>query len=81
MRPWFWQLLNIIAIPVLLRRHAGAIDLAAGAVALGGTTYIMTYLVFGIASDFRYAYWAIMAALFSWAVVATPMRSNPDNAG
>ncbi|NYT57991.1 hypothetical protein H0A65_03540 [Alcaligenaceae bacterium] len=81
MRPWFWLLLNIIAIPVLLRRHAGAMHLAAGAIALGGTTYIMTYLVFGIASDFRYAYWAIMAAVFSWAMIATPQRKKQDDAG
>ncbi|MCC2597696.1 hypothetical protein LKR43_15280 [Pusillimonas sp. MFBS29] len=80
MRPWFWLLLNIIAIPILWRRRAGAIDVAAGAVALGGTTYIMTYLIFGIASDFRYAYWAIMAALFAWAMIAAPIRSDPDDA-
>lgn len=80
MRPWFWLLLNIIAIPVLWRRRAGTTDLAAGAIALSGTAYIMTYLIFGIASDFRYAYWAIMAALFSWTLIAAPVRSQ-DTAG
>jgi peptidoglycan/LPS O-acetylase OafA/YrhL len=52
-----------------------------GAFALGtcgsAAIYVLTFLFVGVASDFRYAYWAVLAALTGGAVVVS-CRVEPD---
>jgi hypothetical protein len=40
--------------------------------------YVMSFLIVGVASDFRYGYWAVLAAI-AGAVVAMP-DGNPHAA-
>jgi peptidoglycan/LPS O-acetylase OafA/YrhL len=57
-------------------RRAGSRE---GAFALGvcgsATIYVMSFLVVGVASDFRYGYWAVLAAI-AGAVVALSGRNR-----
>jgi hypothetical protein len=58
-----WLLLNILLCGFAWRRREDP----AGAFALGvcgsAVVYVMTFFVVGVASDFRYAYWAVLAGL------------------
>jgi hypothetical protein len=53
----------------------------AGAFAVGVTTsaivYVMTFFVLGVAADFRYAYWGVLATL-AGGVAAVLARCNPN---
>jgi hypothetical protein len=62
-RPGLWLLLAIAVCGVAWRvRHvtAGAFALGASASAI---VYVLTFFVLGVASDFRYAYWCVLAVL------------------
>ena len=58
-----WLLLSIVVCLVAWRRR----DTPAGAFALGtcgsAVVYMMTFLAVGVATDFRYALWAVLAGL------------------
>jgi hypothetical protein len=62
-RPGLWLLLAV-AIGALSRRHretpAGAFAVAVTSCAVG---YVLSFFVLGVAADFRYAYWCVLAAL------------------
>ena len=62
-RPGLWLVLAV-AVGVLAWRVRST---PAGAFALGVTTsavvYVMTFFVVGVAADFRYAYWCVLATL------------------
>jgi hypothetical protein len=53
---------------------------AAGAFAIGvcgaAIVYVMTFAAVGIAADFRYGYWAVLAALAGGAVLAAGRRAD-----
>jgi hypothetical protein len=57
----------------------------AGAFALGlsgsAVVYVLTYAPFGVASDFRYAYWAVLAALAGGAALFAAWRYTAPGAG
>jgi hypothetical protein len=62
-RPYFWLLASLgaaiaagFAAPAPQRRFAGALSASA-------IIYWLTYIPFGVASDFRYSYWSIVATL------------------
>jgi len=54
-------------------------DTREGAFALGtcgsAVIYVLSYYPVGVASDFRYAYWAVVAGLVGAVVAAAPSRS------
>jgi hypothetical protein len=58
-----WLLLNMLVCGLAWRRR----DTPAGAFALGvcgsAVVYVMTFSAAGVATDFRYAYWAVLASL------------------
>ena len=58
-----WLLLNIALCLFAWRRR----DTPAGAFVLGicgsAVIYMMTFFAVGVAADFRYAYWAVLAGL------------------
>ena len=68
-RPGLWLVLAIAIGAVSWRVRATP----GGAFAIGVTTsaviYVMTFFAVGVASDFRYAYWCVLAVL-SGAVAA-----------
>jgi hypothetical protein len=64
-----WLLACLVVCAVSWRRR----ETAEGAFAIGvcgsAAVYVMTFLVIGVASDFRYGYWAVLAALAGGSVV------------
>jgi hypothetical protein len=71
-RPGTWLLLDIMVCAFAWRRRSTP----AGAFALGtcgsAVLYVMTFFVVGVATDFRYAYWAVLAGLSGAVAVAQP---------
>lgn len=74
LRTGTWLLVCIAVCALAWRRR----DLPAGAFALAvcasGAVFALSYFAFGVASDFRYGYWAVLAGL-SGAVAAITHRS------
>ena len=72
-RPGLWLVLAIAIGAASFRMRATP----GGAFALGVTAsaavYVMTFFAVGVASDFRYAYWCVLAVL-SGAVAALSAR-------
>jgi hypothetical protein len=62
-RPGFWLILAALIGGMAIPRRATP----AGAFAIGVTSsaivYVMTFLPFGVAGDFRYGYWCVLASL------------------
>jgi hypothetical protein len=73
-----WLLVCVIACGFAWRRR----ETAEGAFALGvsgsAAVYVLSFLAVGVASDFRYAYWAVLAGIAGGVVAAAPQR---DGAG
>jgi hypothetical protein len=65
-----WLLLNAVICAFAWYRR----DKPAGAFALGvcgsALAYVMTFLAVGVAGDFRYAYWTVLAGLAGLVVIA-----------
>jgi hypothetical protein len=72
-----WLLLAIVVCLVAWRRR----NTAAGAFALGvcgsAAIYLMTFSAIGVATDFRYALWAVLAALAGLVAAALPAARGP----
>lgn len=81
-RPWFWLLLSGVVFTASIRRADGAARHFASALSASAVIYLLTYIVVGVASDFRYAYWSICAALAALAAVfCTPRAKTRGNPG
>jgi hypothetical protein len=69
-RAGIWLLLCIAVCACAWRRR----DTPSGAFAIGvcgsGAVYVLTYFAVGVASDFRYAYWAVLASITGAVAVA-----------
>lgn len=79
MRAGTWLLLGLVIVLLAWRRRdtpEGALALAAAGSA---AIYVLTFFPFGVASDLRYAHWAILAALSGVAaLVADTLRPAGD---
>jgi len=78
-RAGLWLLLSF-AVVVLAWPHRKAPE---GAFALyvcgSAVVYVASFFVFGVASDFRYAYWAVLAAMAGGVVLASgPKGQDPE---
>ena len=75
-RPWFW--LVLAAIPFILAAPARRTPSGAFAIGVAGSgiLYVLTYLPLGVASDFRYAYWCVLAALASSVALSLAYRER-----
>ena len=69
-----WLLLCIAASVLAWRRRDRPAGAFAVAVCASGAVFALSYFAFGVASDFRYGYWAVLAGL-SGAVAALTPRS------
>src|SRR5215468_1873199 len=78
-RPGFWLILAgmvVIAAMPARTRPAGAFAIA---VAGSATIYVLTFLPFGVAADFRYGYWCVPACLVAAAALFAAYRErSPD---
>jgi hypothetical protein len=79
-RPYLWLLLS--AATVVLSRLAADSPQRRFAAAIGASAflYLATYVVFGVASDFRYAYWAIVGACVALGALAACAWNTPRRA-
>jgi peptidoglycan/LPS O-acetylase OafA/YrhL len=72
-----WLLVCIIVCGFAWRRR----DTPEGAFALGvcgsAAVYVLTFFVVGVASDFRYGYWAVLAGIVG-GVIAARHRPRPQ---
>ena len=72
-----WLLVCVLVCGFAWRRR----NTPEGAFALGtcgsAAVYVLTYFAVGVASDFRYAYWAVLAGIAGSVVVASG-RSKPE---
>jgi len=73
-RAGVWLLLNVLVCGFAWRRR----DTPAGAFAFGvcgsAAVYMMTFFAVGVASDFRYAYWAVLTGLTGAVAVTVSFR-------
>jgi len=78
-KPAVWLLLSLLLCALAWRRHATA----SGAFVLGvsgsAAVYVASYFAVGVASDYRYAYWAAVAVLCSAPVLVAPETANTSN--
>ncbi len=79
LRPGVWLLICAIVCALAWRRRQAWYGAFAVGVCGSAAVYVLSFFVVGVALDFRYAYWAILAAI-SGAVVAaagTLMKVTP----
>jgi hypothetical protein len=73
-----WLLVCLIACGFAWRRR----ETPEGAFVLGvsgsAAVYVLSFLAVGVASDFRYAYWAVLAGIAGGVVAAAPQRDGAD---
>jgi len=70
LRVGFWLLACIIVCCLSLRRGAREAAFALG-VCGSATIYVLSFYALGVASDFRYGYWAVLAAIAGSVVAAS----------
>lgn len=73
-RPGAWILFAIALVAVAARWGAGPARDIVIALNVSAVLYMLAYLPIGIASDFRYAYWTILAAWFSLPLLSVAIR-------
>jgi hypothetical protein len=66
-----WLLLCIIVCGLASRRRATPESAFAFGVCGSATVYVLSFLAVGVASDFRYAYWAVLAGIAGGVVTAS----------
>src|SRR5262249_41848879 len=62
-RPGLWLLLAIGVLGFAWRTRTTPAGAFAIGVSASGIVYVMTYFAVGVAADFRYAYWCVLASL------------------
>lgn len=78
-RPWFWLLLSSAVFGLSLRRADGGARRFASALSASAIVYLLTYVVVGVASDFRYAYWSVCAVVAALAALICTQRPTKRN--
>jgi len=74
-RPVFWLVLGFVCVAAARLCSEESRRLVA-TLGLSSVIYLVTYFLFGVASDFRYAYWAILATDVAALVVACELTSR-----
>jgi hypothetical protein len=70
-RPGLWLVLAITVCAYAWRQRSSPAGAFAVGVTASAIVYVMTFFVVGVASDFRYAYWCVLATLVGAAAAAT----------
>ena len=69
-----WLLLCILVCGLAWRRRQSREGAFAIGVCGSAAVYVLTYFAVGVASDFRYAYWAVLAGIAGGVVAASSPR-------
>jgi hypothetical protein len=80
-RPWFWLAFAAAAFALALPRRMTAPGAFAIGTAGSGILFVMSYLPFGVAADFRYGWWCVLAGLVSAAALPLARKTSGSNAG
>ena len=80
LRPYFWLLLSASALVLAWFAIDSPQRRFAASVAASAFIYLATYIVFGVASDFRYAYWTIIGACVALSALAGCAWKTPRHA-
>jgi hypothetical protein len=73
-RAWPWLLACLAFIALAWRRRETPSGVFVMAICGSAVTYVLTFFLVGVASDFRYAYWAVLAAMAALPVLFTQRR-------
>jgi hypothetical protein len=80
MRAGTWLLLCAIILALGWRRRKTSEGAFAVGICASAVIYVMTFAAVGVASDFRYAYWAVLAAIGGAAVLLSARQAgSPSN--
>jgi hypothetical protein len=75
-----WLLLDVAIIALAWRRRDTPEGAFAAGVCLSAVAYVMSFAAIGVAADFRYAYWAVLAGLAGGIVTLMPSsRRKPGS--
>ena len=81
LRAGTWLILDLVIVLLAWRRRDSAEGALAFAAAGSAAIYVTTFFLVGVASDFRYAHWAVLAALAGGAaLVAANAQPRPVTA-
>ena len=70
-KPGFWLVAAIALFGIGLTRPKGVLRDFVIALNFSAILYLCSYLIVGVASDFRYAYWSILATLVSFPILCS----------
>jgi peptidoglycan/LPS O-acetylase OafA/YrhL len=77
-RAGFWLLACLLMSALAWRRR----DTPEGAFAIAAcgsaSLYVLTFFAVGVASDFRYGYWAVLASIAGLSALLSPAKTRPD---
>lgn len=74
-RAWPWLLASLALILLAWRKRETAAGVFVMAICGSATIYVMTLFPVGVASDFRYAYWSVLAVLAGIPVLFAQRRT------
>ena len=75
-RPGFWLVLAALICGMAARARATPAGAFAIGVASSAIVYLMTFLLVGVAADFRYGYWCVLASLVAGAALFSAGRER-----
>jgi hypothetical protein len=77
-RPGFWLILAIMTCGLAAPMRATPSGAFAIGVAGSAIVYVLTFLAFGVAADFRYGYWSVLASLVAGVALVPAYRERSD---
>ncbi len=75
-RGWPWLLLSVLSFVAALFWSNGPSKAATLALTLSSIIYTATYVVFGVAAEYRYVYWTVLASLVAAGMVAAQWAAD-----
>ena len=76
-RAGFWLLACLLMSVLAWRRRDKPEGAFAVAVCGSASLYVLTFFAVGVASDFRYGYWAVLASIAGLSALLSPAKARP----
>jgi hypothetical protein len=73
-RAGFWLLACLLLLALAWRRRDTAEGAFAVAACGSASLYVLTFFAVGVASDFRYGYWTVLASIAGLSALLSPTR-------
>lgn len=78
-RIWFWLALNVLAVALIWRRRQTAEGAFVFGICGSAILYVFSFLPLGVAAEFRYGYWAVLAGTAG--IIVALLRQVERNEG